>query len=138
MVNFLTKMNNLRNSNTNQRLIFVCVNGLKLHKIIINKKSQRKLLGIINLNEIPNWNDIKLQDNVTTVSLMALTNFENEKSGHFSFPFIVNTYKDLEKFTLEFRDIEDNLIEFSGTNEAFTLIQFFVGIQEKPNRIRII
>ena len=98
------------------------------------KKIKRNIIAYINLLEITNWKSIKEQDNVTTVSLTPISNFENEKNQHFSFPFIINSFKDLEKFSLEFRDIEDNLISFSGENKAYPLIQLFVGIKEKVKR----
>ena len=134
LVNFPTKLAYLKESNTKQRLIFVCVNGIKTHEIIINEKVKRNIIAYINLLEITNWKSIKEQDNVTTVSLTPISNFENEKNQHFSFPFIINSFKDLEKFSLEFRDIEDNLISFSGENKAYPLIQLFVGIKEKVKR----
>ena len=81
----------------------MCVNGIKTHEIIINEKVKRNIIAYINLLEITNWKLIKEQDNVTTVSLTPISNFENEKNQHFSFPFIINSFKDLEKFSLEFR-----------------------------------
>ena len=52
------------------------------------------------------------------------------------FPFTLNSYGDLEKFTLEFRDVEDNLINFNGQNKAYGLVQLNVEIQRKTERRR--
>ena len=98
----------MKESNTEQRLVFIYVNVIKTHEIIINKKVKRNIIAYINLLEITNWKSIKEQDNVTTISLISISNFENEETQQFSFPFIINSFKDLKKFSLEFRNIEDN------------------------------
>ena len=87
-------------------MIFVCVNGLEANEIIINRKSRRKIIAVVNLLEITNWSDMKTQDNVATVSFSNVNAFDSENAYHYSFPFVLNSYRDLEKFTLEFRDVE--------------------------------
>ena len=90
----------------------------------------------MNLLEITNWEDIKQQDNVATVSFSKINSFNSECAYHYTFPFLLNSYRDLEKFTLEFRDVEDNLIVFDGKNQAFPLLQLKVDIHIKSRKRR--
>ena len=59
LVNFPTKLEYLKESNTEQRLIFVYVNRIKTHEIIINEKVKRNIIAYINLLKITNWKSIK-------------------------------------------------------------------------------
>ena len=100
----------------------------------MNRSLKRNLLGIINLMKIKNWESIKTQDNVTTVAFSKINSLENENTIHYSFPFNINNYRDLEKFTLEFKNVKDIFIDFNVTNKVFPLIPLRVVITKKIKR----
>ena len=130
------KMSKMIVSNEDNQMILVCVNGLKANENIINQKSRRKIIAVVNLLEITNWSNMETQDNVATVSFSNVNTFDSENACHYSFPFVLNSYRDLQKFTLEFIDVEDNLINFSGDNKTFPLVLLKVDILTKTRKRR--
>ena len=77
------------------------LNGVK--KCILNYKTF-DIIGVIDLNKIPNWNEIKGQSVWTNVQ------FKNHKeinqSSHLCFPFITKSFSDLTSLIFFFNMIQ--------------------------------
>ena len=82
----------MKTSNEKNIMIFVFVKGLLANKMIINKNNTRDIIGVVNLLEIPSWNNMKTQDNVATVSFSKINLYKSESAYHYSFPFTLNSY----------------------------------------------
>ena len=79
-------MAKMKTIDKDNRMIFVCAKGLPVNKMIFNKNNTRDIIGVVNLLEIPSWNNMNTQDNVATVSISKINLCESENAYHYSFP----------------------------------------------------
>ena len=73
--------------------IFLQTTGLKSAKYALLNDEYRQIIGIVNLNQIENWNALK-QDS-KWVCIIFQEQIENKNTLHPSFSFITNNKEDL-------------------------------------------
>ena len=82
------------------------------------------MIGVINLNEIQNWSEIKKTSKWVNVTFQEQT--DNTNTSHPSFNFTRNNKDDLLNFTLKLVDTDNKLIEFAGGKHKFPIIDFII------------
>ena len=87
----------------------------------INRKLYQKI-GVINLNEIKNWNEIK------KFSWWVNVNFQvqgdNRDAKHFSYNFITKSTEDVLNFTLKLIDDENKEIKSEDKEKKMRIVNF--------------
>ena len=78
---------------------------------LINGKLYQTI-GVINLNEIKNWNEIKKVQG------------DNRDAKHFSYNLIIKNMGDVLNFTLQLIDDENKGIKFEDKEKAFLIVDF--------------
>ena len=99
------------------------LNGVK--KCILNYKTC-DIIGVIDLNKIPNWKEIKGQSVWTNIQ------FKNRKeinqSSHLCFPFITKSFNDLTSFSIYLQDISNEKINFESNEKKVSIFNFQIEI----------
>ena len=95
--------------------IFVLVKNLNgVKKCILNYKTC-DIIGVIDLNKIPNWKEIKGQSVWTNIQ------FKNHKeinqSSHLCFPFITKSFNNLTSFSIYVQDSSNEKIKFEANEK---------------------
>ena len=92
--------------------IFVTVGGLMDAKYSLINEKLYQTIGIINLNEVKNWNEIKKVQG------------DNRDAKHFSYNWIIKNMGDVFNFTLKLIDDENKGIKFEDKEKAFLIVNF--------------
>ena len=79
------------------------------------------MIGVINLNEIQNWSEIKKISRWVNVTFEEQT--DNRNTSHPSFNFTTNNKEDLLNFTL---NTDNKLIEFANGEKKFPITDFII------------
>ena len=108
-----------------QNIFIVCHNLSSAKKALINKKIY-SLLGIINLNEIKQWNEMKGKSLYVNAKIDDSHYMENAK--HFGFKFKSSFPTEFLEFTCEFLDDKAEKIKFEGGDKKFPIIDFQIDI----------
>ena len=99
------------------------LNGVK--KCRLNYKTF-DIIGAIDLNKIPNWNEIKGQSVWTNIQ------FKNHKEinqiSHLCFPFIKKSFNDLTSLIFSFKMIQIKKIEFESNEKKVSIFNFQIDI----------
>ena len=108
----------------NTEKIFLETAGLSGAKYVFINNKYKQMIGVINLNEIQNWSEIKKTFRWVNVAFQEQT--DNGNTSHPSFNFTTNNKEDLLNFTLKLVDRENKLIEFQGGEKKFPIIDFII------------
>ena len=90
---------------------------------LINGKPYQTI-GVINLNEIKNWNEIKKYLRWVNVNFQAQG--DNRDAKHFSYNFITKNTGDVLNFTLKLIDDENKEIKFEDKEKKFPIVNFLL------------
>ena len=82
----------------------------------------KQVMGMINLSQIENWNDIKKSSRWVNVNFQSQK--DNTNARHFSYNFIANNKDDLLNFKLKLVDTDNKLIEFASGEKKFPILNF--------------
>ena len=108
----------------NTEKIFLSTNGLTDAKYgLINDKLQQ-LIGIINLNEIEKWEEIKKSSRWVNGSFQTQT--ENRQPKHIAYNFQTKNRGDVLAFTLQLVDSDNKKIEFVDGEKKFPILNFMI------------
>ena len=105
-------INNLLFSTTlgkETNVIFVGCNGLNDAKITLINGKGNKVLGVININQITNWEKIENKSKWVNVTFND-SELDPTSSKHFEFEFITNSLYDILNFEYSLLDDEGKLI----------------------------
>ena len=97
--------------------IFVTVGGLMDAKYGLINGKLYKTIGVVNLNEIKNQNEIKKSSRWVNVNFQVQG--DNRDAKHFSYNFITKNTGDVLKFTLKLIDDENKEIKFKDKEKNF-------------------
>ena len=99
------------------------LNGVK--KCILNYKTF-DIIGVIDLNKMRNWKEIKGQSVWTNIQ------FKNHKeinqSSHLCFPFITKSFNDLTSFSIYLQDSSNEKINFESNEKKVSIFNFQIEI----------
>ena len=84
----------------------------------------KQVIGVINLNHIENWNEIKKSSQWVNVYFQVQRDNKNVK--HFSYNFITNNKSDLLNFKLKLADTNNKLIEFAQDEKKIAILNFMI------------
>ena len=102
--------------------ILVTVGGLMNTKYgLINGKLYQKI-GVLNLNKIKNWNEIKKSSQWVNVNFQAQG--DNRDANHFSYNFITKNTGDVLDFTLKLIDDKNKELKLEDKDEKITIVNF--------------
>ena len=90
---------------------------------LINRKLHQKI-GLLNLNEIKNWNEIKKSSQWVNVNFQAQG--DNRDANHFSYNFITKNTGDVLNFTQKLIDDKNKEIKFEDKDEKITIVNFLL------------
>ena len=92
--------------------IFVFGKNLSwVKKAILNNKLF-DILGMVDLNKMNNWKEIKGQSLWTNAAFKDHKNINNK--SHICFPFITKSFSDLTRFSIYLQDHSNKKIEFKS------------------------
>ena len=104
--------------------IFVTVGGLMDAKYGLINGKLHQTIGTINLNEIKNWNEIKITSQWVNINFQVQCN--NRDAEHFSYNFITKNTRDMLNFSLKLTEDENKEIKFEDKKKKFPIVNFFV------------
>ena len=104
--------------------ILTTVGGLMNTKYgLINGKLYQKI-GVLNLNKIKNWNEIKKPSQWVSINFQVQGG--NRDANHFSYNFITKNMGDVLDFTLKLIDDKNKEIKFEDKDEKITIVNFLL------------
>ena len=112
-------------TNDTQNIFVTCQNLTSAKKALINDKIYY-LLGIINLNENKQWNEMKGKSLYVNAEIDDSHYMEN--ATHFGFSFKTSFPTEFLEFTCEFLDDQANKIEFADGEKKVPLIDLLINI----------
>ena len=84
----------------------------------------KQVIGMINLNQIENWNEIKKSSRWINVNFQPKR--DNKNVSHFSYNFITNNKDDLLNFKLKLVNTDNKLIEFAQGEKKIPKLNFMI------------
>ena len=114
-------------TNDTQNIFVTCQNLVSAKKALINDKIYY-LLGIINLNEIKQWNEMKGKSLYVNAKIDDSHYMETAK--HFGFAFKTSFPTEFLEFTCDFLDDEAKKIEFADGEEKVPIIDLIINVYE--------
>ena len=122
-----TQINKLKD-NQDPNIIIISVNGLRdAHEILVDDISI-KSFGYINTNEIPNWNEIKKNDNQISLTFGYLS---DSTTVHSSFPFEIHDTSDLKQFTISLISGKREVLSFPGAVNKTPIVILSIEIYKR-------
>ena len=112
-------------TNDTQNIFITCQNLTSAKKALINDKIYY-LLGIINLNEIKQWKEMKNKSLYVNAKIHDSHYMETAK--HFGFAFKTSFPTEFLEFTCEFLDDQAKKIEFADGEEKVPIIDLEINI----------
>ena len=112
-------------TNDTQNIFITCQNLTSAKKALINDKIYY-LLGIINLNEIKQWNEMKGRSLYVNAKIDDSHYMQTVK--HFGFAFKTSFPTEFLEFTCEFLDDQAKKIEFAVGEEKVPIIDLEINI----------
>ena len=104
--------------------IFVTVGGLMDAKYSLIIGNLYQTIGVINLNEIKNWNKIKISSQWVNVNFQVQG--DNRDAKHFSYNFITKNMGGMLNFKLKLIDDENKEIKFEDKEKKFPIVNFLL------------
>ena len=104
--------------------IFLQTTGLTDAKYGLINDGFKQVIGVINLNQTENWNEIKKSSQWVNVNFQPQRN--NKNARHFPYNFITNNKDDLLNFKLKLVDTDNKLIEFAQGEKKFPILNFMI------------
>ena len=98
--------------------------GLKSAKYALLNDQYRQIIGIVNLNQIENWNALK-QDS-KWVDITFQEQIENKNTLHPSLSFISNNKEDVLGFSLKLVDSNNKIIKFTNGEKKIPILEFII------------
>ena len=114
-----------RQLKTTQNIFIVCHNLNSAKKALINNKLYA-VFGIINLNEIRKWDEMKGKSLYVNAKIDDSHYMENAK--HFGFKFKTNFPTEFLEFTCELLDDKTKQIEFANNEQKVPIIDLQIDI----------
>ena len=111
--------------NETQNIFLTCQNLTSAKKALINNKIYY-LLGIINLNEIKQWNEMKGKSLYVNAKIDDSHYMKTAK--HFGFSFKTSFPTEFLEFTCDFLDDKAEKIKFAGGEEKVPIIDLRIDI----------
>ena len=111
--------------NKTENIIVICHNLNTAKKALINGKKYN-ILGVINLNQIKNWETIKGESIYVNANLTDI--HYPEKASHLSFPFKATTPMELLEFSCELLDDSSKTIKFREGETKVPVFDFILDI----------
>ena len=111
--------------NETQNIFLACQNLTSAKKALINNKIYY-LLGIINLNEIKQWNEMKGKSLYVNAKIDDSHYMETAK--HFGFSFKTSFPTEFLEFTCDFLDDKAEKIKFADGEEKVPIIDLRIDI----------
>ena len=105
--------------------VFLQTAGLSGAKYALINDKCKQIIGVINLNGIQNWSEIKKTSRWGNVTFQEQADYR--KKSHPAFNFTTNNKEDLLNFTLKLIDTENKLFEFEDGETKFPIIDFIIG-----------
>ena len=112
-------------TNDTQNIFITCQNLTSAKKALINDKIYY-LLGIINLNEIKQWKEMKGKSLYVNAKIDDSHYMDTAK--HFGFAFKTSFPTEFLEFTCEFLDDQAKKIEFADGEEKVPIIDLIINI----------
>ena len=112
-------------TNDTQNIFITCQNLTSAKKALINNKIYY-LLGIINLNEIKQWKEMKGKSLYVNAKIDDSHYMDTAK--HFGFAFKTSFPTEFLEFTCEFLDDQAKKIEFADGEEKVPIINLIINI----------
>ena len=106
----------------NTEKIFLQTTGISEAKYGLIDDEFKQVKGVINLNQIEKWDEIKKSSRWVNVNFQSQQ--DNKNAKHFSYNFVKNNKGDLLNFTLKFVDTGNKIIEFAEGKKKFPIINF--------------
>ena len=104
--------------------IFVTVGGLMDAKYGVINRKLYQTIGVINLNQIKNWNKIKKSSRWVNVNFQVQG--DNRGAKHFWYNFITKNTGDVLNFTLKLIGDENKEIKFEGKEKKVPIMNFLL------------
>ena len=98
----------------NTEKIFLQATGLKSVKYALLNEENKQIIGIVNLNQIENWNTLKKGSKWVDITFQE--QIENKNTEHPLFSFISNNKKGMLGFPLKLVDTNNKIIKFASTD----------------------
>lgn len=110
----------------NTKVIFVDCNGLNNAKDTLKNRKIFKTLGVININQIDQWE--KLKDKPKWVNAVFNDSENPTMAKHFAFGFRTVSLQDILKFEFSLLDDEGKLITFFSSEQKVPILNFTIQI----------
>ena len=104
--------------------IFLQTTGLKSAKYTLFNNNYKQIIGIVNLNQIENWDTLKQTSKWVDITFEE--QIENKNTSHPSFSFILNNKEDVLSFSLNLVDTSNKIIKFADGEKKFPILEFIV------------
>ena len=104
--------------------IFLQTTGLTDAKYGLINDDFKQVIGVINLNQRENWNEIKKSSRWVNDNFQPQR--DNKNARHFSYNFITNSKDNLLNFKLKLADTDKKLIEFVQCEKKFPILNFLI------------
>ena len=108
------------------RQIFVLAKKLNGVKKCILTYKYYDILGVIDLNKIKNWEDVKGKSIWTNVQFKS--HKETNNSSYFCFPFLTRSFNDLTSFNIFLQDDSNKKIELESGEQKVSIFNFQIDI----------
>ena len=108
-------------------VIFVGCNGLNDAKVTLINGKVHKALGVININQITNWEKIVNKSKWVNVTFND-SQLDPTSSKHFAFGFITNSLYDVLNFKYSLLDDEGKLIPFTKGESKVPILNYTIQI----------
>ena len=106
--------------------IFLQTTGLSDAKYGLINDKHKQTIGVINLNQIENWNEIKKSSRWVNINFQSQK--DNKNTSHFSYNLVTNNKEDLLNFRPKLVDTGNKEIEFANREKKFPIINFMIEL----------
>ena len=104
--------------------LFLQTTGLKSTKYALLNDKYKQIIGIVNLNQIENWDMLKQSSKWVDVTFREQR--ETKNTVHPSFSFISNNKEDMLSFSLKLVDTGNKIIKFAEGEKRFPILEFII------------
>ena len=109
-------------------VIFLISNGLNNVSTSLIKRKIYKSIGVLNVNKITNWTELKGKSNWVNI---VFNDWENPTlAKHFAFAFETTNLNDLLNFELSLLDDEAKPIKFPATEQKIPALTFTIQVKK--------
>ena len=108
--------------------IFLKTIGLKSAKYVLLNDDYKQIIGIVNLTQIGNWNNLKQSSRWVDVTFQE--QIENKNTLHPAFSFILTNKEDVLSFSLKLVDTENKTIKFADGKKKFPILKFMIEFEK--------